>query len=102
MTSKLAASGYWTSKSFVGPTIHLFGLIFILPIWHLLVSFIFNSTSQVSHTSLLHVLPPNLIAIALCKGIPSLRVAAFLGITIGLCLYRELKHKDWKTKVKNC
>ncbi len=99
VTSKLAASGFWTSKNLTGPVIHLFGLISVLPTWYLLSSFILKAAPKVSHTSLTASLPFNLFTIFFCRGIPSLTASAGLGILVATYKFYTVKHRNWISKV---
>lgn len=76
--SKLGASGFWTSLSIVGPTIHLLGVICMLPTWYTIAMFIIKPKSTV--IQLHFILPLNIVPILLCNGIPSLHVAAAIGL----------------------
>lgn len=92
ITSKLAASGYWTSTSIIGPMKHLLGLISILPTWISLASQ-FKCPPEIRHSTLIDSLPYNLFPILFCKGIPSLTAATWLGVTVAMYKYHTLKQK---------
>ena len=100
MTSKLAASGFWTSRSFIGPTIHLLGVIFLIPTWHSIA--LLAATPTLEHSKVLQSLPLNLVSLFLCRGIPSLTAAAIVGSSITIYQYYMLKYHTWRLKMKSC
>jgi hypothetical protein len=99
VTSKLAASGFWTSSNRTGPILHLLGLTSILPTWYSLCSFAFKAIPEVSHSTLITSLPFNLFPVCFCRGIPSLTVTVYLGTAVALYKYFNLKQQNWMNKI---
>ena len=81
-TAKLAGSGFWTSSSLYGPLLHLVGLLATLPSQYLLVNYLW--TGDVSTKGVMIATPLNLVPLLLCKGIPTLRAGAVIGLIGGV------------------
>jgi hypothetical protein len=99
VTSKLAASGFWTSTRVIGPIMHLFGLLSVLPTWYSLLSILLKATLNVSHFTLIALVPFNLFPIFFCRGIPSLTVTATMGIAVTCHQYYILRHQKRRLNV---
>jgi len=83
VSARLAGSGFWTAKSLKGPLLHLAGLCATLPSLYFVVN---NSWTghKVSSSMLTLLTPLNIFPLIFCRGIPSLRVVAAVGLIFGL------------------
>lgn len=80
--AKLAGTGFWTSKSIIGPVLHLAGVVALVPSLYMLIMYSWAGT-PFSLRNVLVFLPLNLFALAFCRGIPSLWAASLVGIIGG-------------------
>ncbi|KAL3793666.1 hypothetical protein HJC23_010238 [Cyclotella cryptica] len=81
--ARLTSSGIWTSKHVVGPLMHFSALLIILPSLQYLIRHSWaGSPPPASKVTLL--LPLNVLAILLGRGIPSLVAAATIALVGGL------------------
>ena len=83
ISARLAGSGIWTSKNIFGPLLHLGGLAASIPSLYFLLSQMWSGVI-VSRAQATFALPLNLIPLILCKGIPSLRAMAVIGLVGGI------------------
>jgi hypothetical protein len=97
--SKLAASGYWTSNSKVGPLKHLCGLIAIAPSWFTIISSVWDSSNQVSSSTVWSILFAMTYVQLFCSGITFLKTAAFLGGIIQSHNWYKWQHANRKRKM---
>merc|ERR1739845_218279 len=81
--AKLSGSGIWTSGNVMGPTMHTFGLLSILPILKYLVSHSWYG-SAASSGKIMLALPLSLLAIFIGQGIPSLVAVSVIVLVGGL------------------
>jgi hypothetical protein len=77
--ARLNGSGIWTSKRFIGPVLHLLGLLMVIPSLRYLIKHSWTRSRPPAGKVTLF-LPLNLLAIFLGKGIPSLVAAAIIGL----------------------
>jgi hypothetical protein len=80
-SARLSGSGFWTSTSLVGPSLHLSGVFAMLPSLYLLLSYYWWGSAVVSN-QVVAGLPLNAIPILLCRGIPCLTAAALLSVAV--------------------
>jgi len=84
LSSKLAACGIWTARSFIGPMKHLCCLIFG-PIFTCCLFLLYLFSGGSLRTSLFSLaMALNASTLILCKGIPSLSAAAYIGIVVAV------------------
>jgi hypothetical protein len=95
----LAGSGIWTSNSILGPLLHLGGLVATLPSLFLLIAQLWSGTSA-PKAQITLALPLNLIPLILCRGIPSLRAAAIIGMLGGLFQLLNLQRHDQRSHMR--
>ena len=80
--ARLSGSGIWTSKSILGPLMHLLGLLATLPsLQHLVKHSWYGKAPLFGKVAL--VLPLNILSIIIGRGIPSLVAAATIGLVGG-------------------
>jgi hypothetical protein len=99
MSARLAGSGLWTSSNPLGPLIHLGGLVAAAPSAFLLVSQLW-SAAQVPKAQVILALPLNSIPLLLCRGTPTLRAAALLGVLGGLFQLLNLRNSDRRSHMR--
>lgn len=98
-SARLAGSGFWTADSFVSPTLHLVGIAAALPSHYLaLQDWWFGNI--VSSATVAMALPLNAVPLFLCRGIPSLRAAALLGLVVGLYQISSLRQADRQSRMR--
>jgi len=100
VSSKLAASGFWTSMHRSGPTMHLLGLILSFSTWYTTSSLLTTIKPSSARTSFWSSLPLNIFPLLFCRGIPSLTAAAYLGIIVTSYQHYALKRLEWAGKMK--
>lgn len=88
--ARLSGSGIWTSKSFFGPVMHFVGLVVSLPGLRSLVQHSWGGKAPPS-SKVLILLPLQILAMFLGKGIPSLVAAAVIGFFGGLAQLSALR-----------
>jgi len=98
-SAKLAGSGFWTSDSFVGPVLHLAGLVAVLPSHFLLYRKQWLG-KVVPTLQVTLALPLNAMPFVLCRGIPSLQAAALVGAAFGLMQVMNLQQADRQSKMR--
>lgn len=92
--ARLSGSGIWTSKSMIGPMMHLLGLVGILPGLRFLVIHAWRGSGPpVGKVTLL--LPLNILSMFLGQGIPSLVAAATIGLIGGIIQLVVLRNSDF-------
>jgi len=97
-SAKLAASGFWTSASFLGPFWHLLGLGAVLPSLGLLVQGKWLGMRFPSSTVVMF-LPAQLLPIFLCRGVPTLQAAAAVSCLGGLMQWSVHHQADYQSKM---
>jgi len=89
--ARLSGSGLWTAKSMFGPLMHLFGLAATLPsLQHLVNHSWYGKAPLFGKVAM--VLPLNLLAISIGRGIPSLVAAATIGLIGGAWQLATIKN----------
>eukprot|EP00978_Attheya_sp_CCMP212_P021168 scaffold61530_cov51-Attheya_sp.AAC.3 len=97
--ARLAGSSIWTSESITGPLLHMGGLVAVIPGLGMLITQLWHDKKQ-SAVTVSMLLPLNLIPLLLCKGIPSLRAAAVLGLVGGIVQVLNLRQSEWVGKMR--
>jgi hypothetical protein len=96
---KLDDSGIWTARNVWGPLMHILGLVSVLPSLQYLVR---HSCFGAAHSArkVLFVLPLNVLAMTLGRGIPSLIALAAISCVGGMIQYHSVVEKGgrvgWK------
>eukprot|EP00977_Amphora_coffeiformis_P022667 scaffold11185_cov205-Amphora_coffeaeformis.AAC.1 len=97
-SAKLAASGFWTSASFLGPFWHLLGLGAVLPSLGLLVQEKWLGV-RIPSSTVVMFLPAQLLPIFLCRGVPTLQAAAAVSCLGGLMQWSVHHQTDYQSKM---
>jgi hypothetical protein len=99
MSARLAGASIWTSNSIMGPIIHLCGLIAAVPSIFLLVSDMWSGI-DVPRAQVTLALPLNAIPLLFCKGTPTLRAAAIIGVVGAITQVMSLKERGHKSQLR--
>jgi hypothetical protein len=99
ISAKLAGSGFWTADSFVGPLLHLGGLVATLPSLYLLVTHMW-ANERIATSKIILTAPLNLIPLLLCRGIPTLQAAALIGLVGGGVQFFQLQRSNRQSKMR--
>jgi len=83
---KLGDSGIWTARNIWGPLMHMMGLVAVLPSLQYLVRHSCFGAAPSARIVLL-TLPPNVLAMAIGRGIPSLIALAAISCVGGMIQY---------------
>jgi hypothetical protein len=99
LSARLAGASIWTSNSIMGPIIHLCGLIAAVPSIFLLVSDMWSGI-DVPRAQVTLALPLNAIPLLFCKGTPTLRAAAIIGVVGAITQVMSLKERGHKSQLR--
>jgi len=99
VAARLAGCGIWTANSVFGPIVHLLGLAAVTPSVYFLLSFLWFGVSAPTSQSLMS-LPLNAFPLLLCKGTPSLRATALIGLCGGLYQLVHVQRHDHRSRMR--
>ena len=91
--ARLSGSGIWTSKSIVGPMMHLIALTGVIPGLRYFVTYLWSGAGQ-PLDKVVMALPLNILAMFLGRGIPTLVATATLGLVGGLLHLSILRNRE--------
>lgn len=99
MSARLAGASIWTSNSMVGPIIHLCGLVAAIPSIFLLIADKWSGV-RVPKAHVTLALPLNAIPLLFCKGTPTLRAAAIIGVVGGISQMTSMKQRGNSSQLR--
>jgi hypothetical protein len=97
-SAKLAAGGFWTADSLMGPLWHTVGLVACSPSLWLLYSQKWLG-SRVASATVLMALPLNVVPLLLCRGVPSLQAAAAVSAMGGVIQWSVHRQADYRSQM---
>lgn len=98
-SARLSVSGFWTSSNFFLPMLHLVGVAAMIPSLFLLVNQYWFGITVIS-SQITFCLPLNAIPVLLCRGIPSLRVAALITVVSALFQLLIRRQSEQASKIR--
>mmetsp|Transcript_39222 Transcript_39222/g.55188 ORF Transcript_39222/g.55188 Transcript_39222/m.55188 type:complete len:399 (+) Transcript_39222:756-1952(+) len=101
MTSaKLAGASFWTAPNLMGPLLHTFGLCVVSPSLWFFVNHLWGNHAATNASLVTLCAPLNLIALFVCRGIPTLRAAGMVGFVGGILQVMNLRGRDHQSKMR--